>query len=132
MKKNEHCFEFSLTEHIKQERPVKVFGNVIFYKYSIKELCVYETLEFYLKTTESLRSITRLLVSFIKPYDAGISLTIRRWIKTVLASADIDTNVFSAYSTQYAAHSTRCTSASNAIATISAYMLIGTVKWSEE
>ena len=54
MKKYENCFEFSLIEHIKQDRPGKVFGNVRLYKYPIKERCVYETLEFYLKATENI------------------------------------------------------------------------------
>ena len=125
MKKHENCFEFALSEHIKQGRPGKVFGNVKLYKYPIKELCIYETLEFYLKETEYLRSTTRLLVSFIKPYNAVTSSTIGRWIKTVLDSADIDTSVF-------LAHSTRCASASKVIATISADMLIQTDGWSEE
>ena len=117
MSKHENCFEFLLKEHIKQDRPGKVFGNVRLYKYPIKERFVYQTLEFYLKATENLRSTTRLLVSSVKPYKAVISSMIGRWTKTVLASADIDISVFSA-------HSTRCASASKAIATISAGMLI--------
>ena len=125
MKKYENCFEFSLIEHIKQDRPGKVFGNVRLYKYPTKERCVYETLEFYLKATENLRSTTRLLVSFVKPYKAVTSSTIGRWIKTVLASASIDTSVFSAHSTRYA-------SASKAITTISADMLIRAAGWSQE
>ena len=125
MKKHENCFEFSLIEHIKQDRPGKVFGNVRLYKYPTKERCVYETLEFYLKATENLRSTTRLLVSFVKPYKAVTSSTIGHWIKTVLASAGIDTSVFSA-------HSTCCASASKAITTISADMLIRAAGWSQE
>ena len=101
MNKHESCFEFLLIEHIKQDRPGKVFGNVILYNYPVKEHYVHETLEFYLKATENPRNTTRLLVSFVKPYKAVTSSTIGRWIKTVLASADIDTSAFSA-------HSTRC------------------------
>ena len=78
-----------------------------------------------MKATENLRSTTRLLVSFVKPYKAVTSSTLGRRIKTVLASADIDTSVFSA-------HSTRCASASRAIAMIFADMLIRTAGWSEE
>ena len=125
MKKNENCFEFALTEHLKQDRPGKVFGNVRLYKYPIKERCVYETLEFYLKATEQCRNSTSLLVSFIKPYKAVTSSTIGRWLKSVLASAGIDTDM-------YSAHSTRCASTSKAVATVSADMIIRTAGWNEE
>ena len=63
------------------------------------------------------RRINLALVSFVKPYKAVTSSMIGHWTKTVLASADIDVSVFSA-------HSTRCASASKAIATISVDMLI--------
>ena len=78
MQRNEECFNFALTEHLKQDRPGKVFGNVRLYKYPVKELCVYETLNYYLKATKNLRNSTRLLVSFIKPYGAVTSSTIGR------------------------------------------------------
>ena len=54
MKKFENCFEFSLIEYIKQDRPGEVFGSVRLYKYPIKERCVYGTLEFYLKAKENI------------------------------------------------------------------------------
>ena len=66
MQRNGECFNFSLSDHLKQDRPGKVFGNVRLYKYPVKELCVYETLN-YLKATENVRNSTRLLVSYIKP-----------------------------------------------------------------
>ena len=39
MQKN-MCFNFALTEHIKQDKPGKVFGNVRLYKYPVRELCL--------------------------------------------------------------------------------------------
>lgn len=65
--KNDTCFNFALTEHIKQDKPGKVFGNVRLYKYPVRELCVYETLDYYLQATEKLRNSSKLLVSYIKP-----------------------------------------------------------------
>ena len=53
--------DYTLTDHLNQDRPGKVFGNVGLYKYPVKELCVYETLNYYLKATENLRNSTRLL-----------------------------------------------------------------------
>ena len=53
------------------------------------------------------------------------SSTIGRWLKTVLASAGIDTKM-------YSAHSTRCASTSKAVATVSADMIIRAAGWNEE
>ena len=121
MKRNEECFNFALTDHLKQDRPGKVFGNVRLYKYPVKELFVYETLNYYLKATENLRNSTRLLVSYIKPYRAVTSSTIGRWIKTMLGQAGIDTELFSA-------HSTRCASTSKAIAFVSTDVILATAE----
>ena len=52
MERSEECFNFFLTDHLKQDRPGKVFGNVRLYKCPVEELCVYETLNYYLKATE--------------------------------------------------------------------------------
>ena len=125
MQRNGECFNFALTDHLKQDRPGKVFGNVRLYKYPVKELCVYETLNYYLKATENLRNSITLLVSYIKPYRAVISSTIGRWIKTMLGQAGIDTELFSA-------HSTRCASMSKAIASDSTDVILATAGWTEE
>ena len=125
MHRNRECFNFALTDHLKQDRPGKVFGNVRLYKYPVKELCVYETLNYYLKATKNLRNSTRLLVSFIKPYGAVTSSTIGRWIKSKLGQAGIDTELFSA-------HSTRCASPSKAIASVSTDGILATAGWTEE
>ena len=65
MLRNEECFNFALTEHLKQDKPGKVFGNLRLYKYPVRELCVYETLDYYLRATKKLRSSSKLLVSYI-------------------------------------------------------------------
>ena len=96
MQKNDECFNFALT-------PGQVFDNVCLYKYPVRELCVYETLNYYISTTEKLRNSTKLLVSFIKPHRAVTLSTIGRWIKSVLGQAGIDRERFSG-------HSTRCAS----------------------
>ena len=94
MQKNDTCFNFALTEHLKQDKPGKVFGNVRLYKYPVRKLCVYETLDYYLRATEKLRNSSKLLVSYIKPYKAVTSSTIRRWIKTLLGQAGVDREIF--------------------------------------
>ena len=84
MQKNDTCFNFALTEHLKQDKPGKVFGNLRLYKYPVRELCVYEMLDSCLRLTEKLRNSSKLLVSYIKPYKAVTSSTIGPWIKTLL------------------------------------------------
>ena len=125
MQKNDTCFNFALPEHIKQDKPGKVFGNVRLYKYPVRELCVYETLDYYLQATEKLRNSSKLLVSYIKPYKAVTSSTIGRWIKTLLGQAGVDTEIFSG-------HSTRCASTSKALMSVSTDVILATAVWTEE
>lgn len=125
MKKHDDCYDFALTEHLKQDRPTNVFGNLRLYKYFDPELCVYGTLQYYLIVTTLLRISTKLLVSYIKPYNPVTSSTIGRWIKTVLQKAGINTQIFSA-------HSTRSASTSKAVTSVSADVVLKTAGWSEE
>ena len=125
MQRSEECFNFALTEHLKQDKPGKVFGNVRLYKYPVKELCVYETLDFYLRATEKLRNSSKLLVSYIKPHGAVTPSTIGRWIKTLLGQAGIDTEIFSG-------HSSRCASTSKALISVSTDVILATAGWTEE
>ncbi|KAK2556014.1 hypothetical protein P5673_022007, partial [Acropora cervicornis] len=73
MQKNDKCFNFALTLS-------KI--NLAKSLYPVRELCVYEALNYYISTTEKLRNSTKLLVSFIKPHRAVTSSTIGRWIKS--------------------------------------------------
>ena len=125
MAKSVDCYRFSLTEHIKQDRPGRVFGPLCLYKYTVKELCVYATLECYLNVTAKLRSSTKLFVSYIKPYGAVTASTIGRWIKTLLEQAGVDTK-------QFSAHSTRSASTSKAAASIPVDIILATAGWKEE
>ena len=68
MQKNDTCFNFALTERLKQDKPGNVLCNVRLNKYPVKELCVYETLDYYLRATEKLRNSSTFLISCIKPY----------------------------------------------------------------
>ena len=95
MTMNDQCFNFALTEYVKQDRPGSALGNVTLYIYPDKKLCVYEyeTLQAYLQQTRLCRSSQCLLISYIKPFKAVTSATIGRCIKTVLTQAGINTNV---------------------------------------
>ena len=84
MQKNDTCFNFALTEHFKQDKPGKVFGNVPLYKYPVRELSVSETLYYYLRATEKLRNSSKLPVSYIKTYKVVTSSTIGRWVRVLI------------------------------------------------
>ena len=74
-----------------------------------KRLCPVHTLQVYERCTSSLRlresQENSLFISFKKPHNTVSSATIARWMKSVLASAGIDTNQFKAHSTRAAAAS---------------------------
>ncbi len=125
MQKDKDCYNFMLTDHVKQDRPGKVFGNLHLYKYLTPELCVYTTLQQYLTITSTLRVSTKLLLSYIRPFNAVTSSTIARWIKAVLLQAGIDTLTFSA-------HSTRSAATSKAAASVPIDAILKTVGWTRE
>ena len=125
MQKNDTCFNFALTEHLKQDKHGNVFGNVRLYKYPVGELYVYETLYYYLRATEKLRNSSKLLVSYIKLYKAVTSSIIGRWIKPLLQQAGVDTEVFSG-------HSTSCASTSKALMPVFTDVILATADWTEK
>ena len=99
---------------------------------SFKErtLCPVLTLQIYEQSTSNLRSKESgekcLFISFKKPHKATCSASIARWLKTVLASAGIDTGHFKA-------HSTRAASASAAKSVgVSTKDIMSTADWSRE
>ena len=61
MEKTENCYNFGLTNHIKQDKPDKLFGTLSLHKYPVKPIGVYETLTFYLESTEKCRKSTSVL-----------------------------------------------------------------------
>jgi hypothetical protein len=125
MSKTDDSYRFALTGHVKQDRPGKVLENLCLYKYTVTELCVYGTLEYYVSVTEKLRTSAKLLVSFIKPYSAVTASTVGRWIKTLLGQADVDTSKFSA-------HSTRVASTSKAAVSVSVDVILATASWRDK
>ena len=125
MKKFADHYSFALTNHLKQDRPGKSFGNIRLYKYNQTELCVYEALSQYISMTQSLRKSSQLFVSYIRPYDKVSSTTIGRWLQAVLAQAGIDIDI-------YKAHSTRSASTTKAAKVIPINMLLDLAGWSQE
>ena len=46
---------------LKQDKPGQVFDNVYLYNYPVRELCVYETLNYYISTTEKFYQIASFI-----------------------------------------------------------------------
>jgi hypothetical protein len=71
-------------------------------------VCPVKTLKEYIERTNEFRTETncnRLLVAVIPPHKPVSSNTVSRWIRSVLNSAGVDTDVFGAHSTRGAAAS---------------------------
>ena len=111
---NDQCFNFALTDYVKQDRPGSVLGNVTLYKYPDKQLCVYETLQaYYTRILNRLKqSRRRLLYVGSKP--------------SLLRRVYIDTTVFTAHSTQSASTSKA------AAAAVPVDVILATAGWSTE
>ena len=125
MQRDHNCYSFALTDHVKQDRPGNVFGTLRLFKYLVPGLCVYVTLQYYLVVTSKLRTSSKLLVSYNKPYNAVTSCTIGRWIKLLLQQKGVNTQTLSA-------HSTRSASVSKAVISASADAILKTAGWSSE
>lgn len=64
-----------------------------------KRLCPYFLLTEYLKRTTLLRGDEKaLLISYVKPHNRISKDTVSRWIRTVLAKAGIDVDIFKRHS----------------------------------
>ena len=68
-----------------------------------RRMCIVTVLKEYLKRTVSLRQSDKLMISYVKPYNAVSRETISRWVKTVMDLSGVDTSVFTAHSTRAAA-----------------------------
>ncbi|XP_031329185.1 uncharacterized protein LOC116160187 [Photinus pyralis] len=70
-------------------------------------ICVASAIIVYLGKTKHLRSNygQKLFLTHKKPFHDASSQTISRWIKDILRSSGIDTNIFSAHSTRHASTS---------------------------
>lgn len=107
MVKEDDKFTFFIVGNFKHARPKFPQQNLVFPVYEPDErLCVYSTLAVYLERTGNLRTNSKLLISTVKPYSAVTRDTVSRWLKTVLSSAGIDTQIFKAHSFRAATTST--------------------------
>lgn len=103
----EDVIEIKIPERIKTSRPGISQPILIlpFYKENLN-ICPANTLQAYLKKTESLRKdSTTLFITFMSPFRRASSQTLSRWVKDILCKSGIDTDIFSAHSTRHASTS---------------------------
>jgi integrase len=108
MKITESAFEFALQAlDLKQGRPGYKPQCVILRKFpSNPKICIFKYLQTYLDRTALIRKgLQPLFLTTTKPYRVASSNTISRWLKTVLNTAGIDIERFSAGSSRAAASS---------------------------
>ena len=97
-------FIFVLNELVKQSRPGYKEPTVNIKAYPPdRRLFVYTVYEDYVFRTKLFRGKHEpLLLSYVKPHQPVSRDTISRWIKVVMAKANIDTTIFKAHSVRSA------------------------------
>ena len=83
---------------IKQSRPSVKSKVIELHEYPKDEkLCVVKTINCYIDRTAHLRGDeTKLFITHAKPYHAASADTLRRWIKSCMSQANVNTDMFSA------------------------------------
>lgn len=116
---------FYPTQVLKESRPGKSIEPLSFKAYAPdKRICVVYYLKEYIKRTKLLRgSHTRLFLSYRSPHKPIARDTLRRYVKTTMAAAGIDTS--------FRPHSTRAAATSKAMtASVPLAEIMGKAGWS--
>lgn len=108
-KESRDSISFVVTDRLKTSRPGKSI-EITFSSSGCASICPFAALKEYISRSETLRSrsgqfVSKLFLSFIRPYNPVSPRTIARWIMSVLQSAGIDTSKFKAHSVRGAATS---------------------------
>nr|XP_022306049.1 uncharacterized protein LOC111112656 [Crassostrea virginica] len=126
------CISFKLSRPTKTCKPGNPLHSVVFNAFESISLCVVECIRSYLEKTSKFRdtadNIDRswLLLSYVKPHHPVTTSSIARWLKTIMAEAGINTNLFKA-------HSTRSASVSKAyFAGVSVSDILQQAHWTKE
>lgn len=114
-KESRDSISFVVTDRLKTSRPGKS-TEVTFSSSGCASICPFAALKEYICRSETLRSrsgqfVSKLFLSFIRPYNPVSPRTIARWIMSVLQSAGIDTSKFKAHSVRGLPHLMRMSQA---------------------
>ena len=107
MQQTEQKLRFVIEEKVKTSAPGKKQPVLILPKFDMNEKrCVCATMIEYIRRTSALRDgQSKVFISYTKPHGQVTGSTISRWIKTTLALAGIDTDIFKSHSTRSASTS---------------------------
>ena len=97
---------FGLGEKPKHHRKKGKLTEPIVFKASLDDLCPVKSIVHYLEITSQARQNSeesKLFLSHLRPHKSVTQDTIRRWLKTVLNRAGINTKVFQGHSIRAAA-----------------------------
>lgn len=121
LRKSSSRWEFRLL--ITKNRKFGAPHTAKFERFKDPKLCPIENLKFYIKSTESLRKGSQLLISYQKPHAPVSSATISRWLKEALSEAGLD---------GFTGHSTRSAATSKAaLKGLSAAQILEAANWSK-
>ena len=97
---------FMLRDTLKTTRPGKHLAPIEIRSFSQDtRLCPITDIKHYITKTHSLRSDSRLLISYTKPHKPVTNSTVARWIRSTLQDAGINVSIFSAHSSRTASTS---------------------------
>ena len=101
-KESRDSISFVVTDRLKTLRPRKSI-EITFSFSGCASICPFTVLKEYISRSETLRSrsrqfVSKLFLSFIRPYNPVSLRTMARWIMSVLQSAGIDTSKFKVHS----------------------------------
>ncbi|CAC5392973.1 unnamed protein product [Mytilus coruscus] len=112
---------FYIQKVLKTSRPGVPLPKIYFIKYDKPELCVYLTLEEYVRRTRNVRKCDNLFISY-RTFNSVTTRTLARWLKVVLRLSGVE---------HFSAHSFRSTSTSVAYGSgVSLKEVMNTANWS--
>jgi hypothetical protein len=107
MQKMDDRYRITIRQKLKQTKIGKHIDPIELVAFNEEpRICVVQHLEEYIGRTAKLRDKhTQLLISYVKPNRPVSKDTVARWVKEVLTSSGIDTNVYGAHSSRAASTS---------------------------
>ena len=127
MTKSDSSYTFHPTGLLKHSRPSFIGSSISFHAYPQNpKLCIYTTLNEYLKRHVLLTKDHRLIITHRSPHKPASTDTIARWLKDLLLLSGVDTSLFNAHSYRGAS-----SSYANKMA-VSVQSILNMGQWSQE
>lgn len=127
MTEGKDSYRFLIQEKVKQSAPGRAQPELLLSGYpKDRKICVVKTMKEYLTRTKTLRTSTKLFISYIGQHKPASRDTISRWIKDIMVRAGIDVQ-------RFAPHSTRSASVSRASSkNVPLNTILRTAGWSNQ